>query len=372
MSCITYLCDLQACCPSQETYEKIPLNFSCDIDLTSPPYSSMVLVWTGNTNTPIDRRGIKNCYRIYTPPTSVPFDSNAWSVDNNFMFSGGNQCSTCAIVFPCGTDTTCKPCVGITTFPYNQNIIGQICQPSTCFNWNNPIQLLSQNNQVMVSSIALNIGNNFGDIDFTFSTGWRPNRFQIWWDYDGSLGGLAGMTKVCDSLFVGNGLRPGTGYGDRVKDYWRFSYPNALNTEKNEVYFNCYYDCIQNQNWISPTISNHPLYEETYCFQSGFTVNEIDNQGFLALRSYDRDDTWESAGNFPWGSVVPTYGSPGQIGVVPNYPGPSDPSSSSPIKLRFNKPIPTPNVVYIVSYRGFQDFYQNDAAYLLQVDGNCN
>lgn len=372
MSCITYLCDLQACCPSQETYEKIPLNFSCDIDLTSPPYSSMVLVWTGNTNTPINRRGIKNCYRIYTPPTSVPFDSNAWSVDNNFMFSGGNQCSTCANVFPCGTDTTCKPCLGITPSPYNQNILTNVCQPSSCWNWDNPIEVLRQDSSIMVSSIALDIGTNTGDIDFTFSVGWRPNRFQIWWQYDGTMGGQAGITKVCDSLFIGNGLRLGTGYGDRVKQYWRNqSFNNPIG---NPVYSNCYYDCNGNNIWTwVPTSEKNSLYPYGIpCLTSGFTQNEIDNEGFLALRSRDRNDIWGSAGDFPWGNVVPTYGSPGQIGVVSDYPSGSSPSSSSPIKLRFNKPLPSPTVVYITSYRGFSDFYQNDAAYLLQVDGNCN
>lgn len=372
MSCQTFRCDLEACCSPQETYEKVEMNFSCDIDLTIAPYNTMVVVWTGNTSTPIQRRGIRSCYRITSSITSS-YNSNAFIVDNNYMFSGLSNCVSCATIFPCGIDLTCKPCVGSTPFPGDINILSNVCQPSSCWNWDNPIELLSQDSTILISKIALNVGTNTGNIDFTFRAGWRPNRFQIWWEYDGSSGGQSGMTKVCDSLFVGNGIRPVTGFGDDTKDFWEsFTYYNPPGVP---VYQNCYYNCFGNKIWSSPVTSvrNNSWPNGIPCLLSGFTVNEIRNQGFLALRSRVRDDNWwgSIAPNFPWGGVVSTFGSPGQIGVVPDYPDNSDPSSSSPIKLRFNKPLANPSVVYIVTYRGFIGS-QNDAAYLLQVDGACN
>jgi hypothetical protein len=373
MSCQTIQVDLQACCPSQENYEKIEMNFSCDIDLSVAPYNTMVIVWTGNTSTPIQRRGIKSCYRI-TSTTNSTYNPNAFSVDSNYLFSGLSNCVSCSTIFPCGDDLTCKPCIGVTSYPYDQNVLTNVCQPSSCFNWDNPIVLLPENSGRMVSKIALNVGTNTGNIDFTFGAGWRPNRFQIWWDYDGSLGGQAGMTKVCDSLFIGDGLRNGTGFRDDTKNYWRSQSNN--NPIGEPVYSNCLYGCDQTKIWTS-TLSpqtNNQYPRGIPCLVSGFTQNEIDNQGFLALRTRRRDANWGGgiALNFPWGYVVPQNGSPGQIGVVYNYPTTSSPSSSSPIKLRFNKPLPTPSVVYIVSYRGFYNWNGNDAAYLLQVDGACN
>lgn len=373
MSCVTFQINLQACCPSQETYEKVEMNFSCDIDLTIAPYNDMVIVWTGNSSTPIARRGIKSCYTILgVSPTS--YNSNAWSVDNNFMFSGINQCTSCATVYPCSNvdDLTCKPCVGITPYPYNQNVLTNVCQPSSCWNWDNPITLLQNEYNINVSSIALNVGTNTGDIDFTFNAGWRPNRFQIWWDYDGSLGGQAGMTKVCDSLFVGNGLRF---FRNDVKNFWsNFTNRNPIGEN---VHFNCLYTCNGTNTWVSPLITIHPPNNRRFCYYSGFTSSEINTGPFLALTTVDRDNDWGvqyPQGNFPWNIPVPTYGSPGQIGVVNNYPDSGDPSSSGLIKLRFYKPFPTPSVVYIVSYRGFipsQTVFADEAE-LLQVDGACN
>ena len=373
MSCVTFRVNLEACCPTQETYENVEMNFSCDINLSVIPYNTMVIVWTGNTSTPIPRRGIKSCYRILSTTNST-YNPNAFSVDSNYLFSGLSNCVSGSTIFPCGDDLTCKPCIGVTSYPYDQNILTNVCQPSSCFNWDNPIVLLPENSGIMVSKIALNVGTNTGNIDFTFGTGWRPNRFEIWWDYDGSLGGQAGMTKVCDSLFIGDGLRNGTGFRDDTKNYWRNQSNN--NPIGEPVYSNCLYSCSQEKIWssvLSPQ-TNNEYPRGIPCLVSGFTQNEIDNQGFLALRSIRRDVSW--AGNitlnFPWNIPVPAYGSPGQIGVVNNYPDSGDPSSSGLIKLRFYKPFPTPSVVYIVSYRGFYDWNGNDAAYLLQVDGACN
>ncbi len=368
MACNTYTCGLELCCEPGSSYENIDLNFSCEIDPRNPIYNGIVILWTGNTSVPSNYRGILQCYNVKSV-TPGNYNPNAWEVDSQYIFSGNVRCNKCTQFFPCAVDKSCYPCNSITGDGLEATMTDR-CQPTTCLNWDNPI-IFHENPILNIQRIKVFIGSKIGDIDFTFSAFWRPNRFQIWWDYDGTSGGQAGMTKVCDSLFVGDGLRY---FREDVKDFWR----NRIEP----VWFNCSNGCGDRQVWRSPLKPNSPNFNPSnYCITSGFTTTEIDNGPFLALRLVDRDNNWGqqyNPGNFPWGTQVPAFGSPGQIGVVTNYPRSSGNSRSSDgeIKLRFYKPQADPQYVYIYSYQGFWPtsglstiLNLENQAYLRQIDG---
>ena len=271
MACLTYQCSLELCC-DLSTYENININFSCEIDPTNPPFNEIVILWTGNTNTPPLYRNILQCYNIVGVTQLNYYDPNAWEINNQYIFTGSVRCNICAQRFPCNEDRTCRPCNGITQDGFEITLYNR-CITQNCLNWDNPI-IFHHLNGVDIQRIKMYVGTNTGNIDFTFDAFYRPNRFQIWWDYNGAAGGLAGMTKVCDSLFVGNGLRY---FRNDVRDYWR-------NKNKN-VWVVCEETCTNNFNISSPIKpGGNPNYPN-YCLTSGFTENEIDNGPFLALRT---------------------------------------------------------------------------------------
>jgi hypothetical protein len=364
MACNTYQCSLELCCQPEIKIENVLLNFGCNIDPTTQAFNNITFLWTGNTSVPQLYRGILQCYNLNGAAPALNYDPNAFEPDSQYIFTGAVSCNLCTQRFPCAIDTTCFPCNGITSDGKEATLYDR-CQPTNCLTWDNPIVFHYYQSQE-IQRIKVHVGTSVGDIDFTFSAFWRPNRFQIWWDYNGASGGQAGMTKVCDSLFVGEGLRH---FRNDVKDYWRGR--QAI------VWENCSTGCGSNQTWRAPARGRYT----DYCLTSGFT--DVENS-FLAMTRVDRDNNWGAQFNptpFPWGIPVPAFGAPGQIGVVTNYPRLSGNSRSSDgdIKLRFYKPNPYPDWVYIYSYQGFVPtgivssvLGLENQAYLRQIDGACN
>jgi len=370
MACNTYQCNLTFCCEPEIKIENVLLNFQCNINPTTQAFNNITFLWTGNTSVPPQYRGIPQCYNLDVATPALNYDPNAFEPDSQYIFTAIPSCNLCFQRFPCFVDKTCFPCNGITSDGKEATLYDR-CQPTSCLSWGNPIIFHSGINTV-IQRIKVHIGQRVGNIDFTFDAGWRPNRFQIWWDYQFNiLGGQPGMTKVCDSLFVGNGLRH---FRNETKNFWR---GNA----QWPVLENCSTGCGSSQWWRSPSRGRRPgNLGWDYCLTSGFT--DVDNS-FLAMTSVNRDNNWGAQpgwnpGNFPWGSPVPAFGAPGQIGVVTDYPNRRGNSRSSDgdIKLRFYKPLPYPDWVYIYSYQGFVPTSTlssilglENQAYLRQIDG---
>jgi hypothetical protein len=124
MACInTWRCDLQDCCYGY-SFEQVPLNFLCDVNINNyvdPDlgldmtilWSGDPLVWSGySATTP---NGIySGCFRITYAQAGAWVDG-AFAPDPSFWFSGitaiRDSCASCTNLYPCPPPPGTNPCL---------------------------------------------------------------------------------------------------------------------------------------------------------------------------------------------------------------------------------------------------------------------
>jgi hypothetical protein len=198
------------------------------------------------------------------------------------------------------------------------------------------------------------IGSHTGDIDMTFtvpdSRNYSPMRIIVYWN----------DIMFCDSGFVGRITAGRNSTQTRLTEYWSqlggiwADYRVGCGWEQELVDLpggkkgTCGVNTpLLGLPWSATTITSQPGLCYTFTPPSYSTTNPAN----YALRSYDRDSNWGSV-TFADGRTFQQYGSPGQIGVVPDYPRNGNVrSTNGHIKLRFNKNLPEPTYckIFIVS-----------------------
>jgi len=123
MACInTWRCDLFDCC-NQYSFEQVPLNFLCDVNINNYIDSDldrdMTILWSGD---PLVWSGYSagtngtylGCFRITYAEQGAWVDG-AFAPDPSFWFSGitaiRDSCATCITLFPCPPPPGSNPCL---------------------------------------------------------------------------------------------------------------------------------------------------------------------------------------------------------------------------------------------------------------------
>ncbi len=225
-----------------------------------------------------------------------------------------------------------------TTFPYSVTYsseisaggsIDSIAQQTNCFTELFSICEIECGNTVSVEicnasndgifETYVNVGSGIGVVQVTFTyqtTSLQlPIRYQIEWN----------NVIVADSLFVyGNNLQM-NGNNGTITYVTGITNSNIDELGTRPVYRNKYLYCEGNGNAISLAGSNINWLTNSIKYGPLGTLSEISN--------YD---------------ISRSTGTPGQIGVVNNYPTPASPSSEPNLILQFTKTSAGPNIIKVI------------------------